>query len=173
MAKGGGGIMNPGAGMFGGTPPAPPGVSAPYASTPGGGPPPLPGAPAGQPAGPDPQRMAMIEQFERNAMRGNREGRALSPGQIQMAVQSMMAPPPPGGGAGSPGGMETVITPGGGNQNAFSPQPATVTQRRVAGRGGGGDQTMRLQLAQLMNRAAGPRKYTSTGDRGGHTTSGR
>jgi hypothetical protein len=96
------------------------------------------------------QRMAAAEMFQRQSMRGNREGRALSPGQLQMrtnAIATTGADPGlsaggvgmggvplgsvplggvGGGGSWIPAQTTQKITPGGGDQNAFSPQAATV-----------------------------------------------
>jgi hypothetical protein len=81
------------------------------------------------------QRMAAAESFQRNALRGNREGRALSPGQIQMQAQAIMSGAGGGGGGGwIPPQTTQKITPGGGNQNAFSPQAATVENVTTPGR---------------------------------------
>jgi len=164
MAKGsysggGGGGLNA---LSGGAPMAPPGVVA----SGGGGPPPLPGAASPQPGAVDPQRMAMAENFRRQSMRGNREGRALSPMQID-AMSSAIMRGPGGGLGGGGGGMQSIVTPGGGNQNAFSPQPATSRQVPT----GGFDSSMRLMLARLMAGGGGANKFAGTGDRGGYSTS--
>jgi hypothetical protein len=126
-------------------------------------------------AGPiDPQKMAAIEEFDRNSLRGNRESRALNPGQRLMMHQAMMqdAQGVGGGGVGgggAGGGMRTVVTPGGGDQNAFSPQAATVSQ--VQQPGSDNSAALRALLAQMVG--GGARKFSGTGDRGGYTTSGR
>jgi hypothetical protein len=175
MAKGsyggGGGGLNA---MSGGVPMAPPGAVAPG----GGGPPPLPGAasPYGQQSGaPDPmdpsspgyaQRMAMADQFHQNALRGNREGRAYSPGEM-MRREAIIRTGAGGGGGYAPPQTTQKITPGGGNQNAFSPQAATVSQ---VPSGYDPSMSLRLMLAQLMS-GGGTRKSSGTGDRAGFTTS--
>jgi hypothetical protein len=156
-------MMGAGANLMpGGKPPLPPGAVA----SGGGGPPPLPGAvsPYGQQSGAvDPQRMAMAENFRRQSMRGNREGRALSPMQIDAMYSSILRGPTGGGGGG--GAMQSVVTPGGGNQNAFSPQAAKVSQ--VPATGGFDPSSMRLMLARLMAAGGGANKFSSTGDRQG------
>lgn len=167
MAKGGnGGQMNA---LSGGAPAAPPGVVA----SGGGGPPPLPGAvsPYGPQSGAanpmDPsspgyaQRMAAAENFQRQALRGNRESRALSPGQIRQRMLSIQQGGDSGGGGGYiPPQVTEKITPGGGNQKAFSPQAAKVETVTTPGR---------WALANLMAGASNPNRTVFRGggyDRG-------
>lgn len=171
MAKGsyggGGGGLNA---LSGGAPMAPPGPVAPG----GGGPPPLPGA-SGAPGASsvDPmnpsspgyaQRMAAVENFRRMSLRGNREGRPnYDPRRMTEIMRTGSDPGAGGGGVWIPPQTTQKITPGGGNQNAFSPQAATVENVTTPGR---------WLLANLMSGlGGGARKYSGTGDRAGFTTS--
>jgi hypothetical protein len=100
----------------------------------------------------------MAENFRRQSLRGNREGRAFTPGEIQIRMNQILRGT--GGGDGwIPPQTTQKITPGGGNQNAFSPQAATVEDVTTPGR---------MAFANLMaGRDRSYRKQTGTGDRQG------
>jgi hypothetical protein len=74
-----------------------------------------------------------------------------------------------GGAPGSTGGP--VVTPGGGNQNAFSPQAARVTQA-PATPGTSQADALRAILSQMV-RGGGGNRYYGRGNTAGYTTSGR
>jgi hypothetical protein len=139
----------------------------------GGGPPPMPGA-SGAPGAPaiDPmnpsspgyaERMAAAENFQRQSLRGNREGRPNYDPQRMLAIMRTGSDPGAGGGGGGgvwiPPQTTQKITPGGGDQNAFSPQAATVENVTTPGR---------WAFANLMASMAPTfRKQSGTGDRQG------
>lgn len=67
------------------------------------------------------------------------------------------------------GGPGMILQPGGGDQNAFSPQAATWVKDPNAGSGGMNMDAMRAMFARMLGgyQRAGPMKFSSTGDRQG------
>ena len=167
MAKGGGGMQQI---TPGGMSARPPGVM------PGaGGPPPLPGAGTGGMGGMggDTQdsinksyALAQAIMQSRGGAYGGNAASTRAQGRMMQQLSALA------GGGGQGGGLQTglppgiaqpgmTLTKGGGNQNAFSPEPAKWSP----GGGGGGSNVARGLLAQLM--ANQGRGGFNRGERGG------
>lgn len=125
-------------------------------------------APAGAPAGtPGADRMAGLWSGAIQTDPSDAGGRG---GKLTLNQQLLKDQQLGVGMGGLGGGTPASVSykPGGGNQNAWSPTPATVVNTPATP--GGPPPGLRALLAQLMARSG---KLSGTGDQGGYTTSGR